>query len=78
MHPPGPNARGLTGRCLYRGVFHVPSSSMSEVAEDLSSAIFKVSRHKTAGALAEEFVSLYEKSYPKVVSLSSRQGYGTP
>jgi hypothetical protein len=56
----------------------VPSSSMSEVAEDLSSAIFKVSRHKTAGALAEEFVSLYEKSYPKVVSLSSRQGYGTP
>ncbi len=47
---------------------HVPSSSMSEVAEDLS-AIFKVSRHKTAEALAEEFVSLYEKSYPKALSL---------
>jgi len=47
---------------------HVPSSSMCEVAEDLS-AIFKVSRHKTAEALAEEFVSLYEKSYPKAVSI---------
>jgi putative transposase len=47
---------------------HVPSSSMSEVAEDLS-AIFKVSRHKTAEALGEEFVSLYEKSYPKAVSV---------
>jgi putative transposase len=47
---------------------HVPSSSMSEVAEDLS-AIFKVSRHKTAEALAEEFVSLYEKSYPKALSV---------
>jgi len=47
---------------------HVPSSSMSEVAEDLS-AIFKVSRHKTAEALAEEFVSLYEESYPKAVSI---------
>jgi putative transposase len=47
---------------------HVPGSSMSEVAEDLS-VIFKVSRHKTAEALAEEFVSLYEKSYPKAVSL---------
>ena len=47
---------------------HVPASSMSEVAEDLS-AIFKVSRSKTAEALAEEFVSLYEKSYPKAVSV---------
>ncbi len=47
---------------------HVPSSSMSEVAEDLS-AIFKVSRRKTAEALAEAFVSLYEKSYPKAVSV---------
>jgi putative transposase len=47
---------------------HVPGSSMSEVAEDLS-AIFKVSRPKTAEALAEEFVSLYEKSYPKAVSV---------
>jgi putative transposase len=33
------------------------------------SAIFKLSRHKTAEALAEEFVSLYEKSYPKALSL---------
>jgi putative transposase len=47
---------------------HVPSSSMAEVAQDLS-AIFKVRRHKTAQALAEEFVSLYEKSYPKAVSV---------
>jgi putative transposase len=47
---------------------HVPSSSISEVAEDLS-AIFKVSRHKTAETLAKEFVSLYEKSYPKAVSI---------
>jgi putative transposase len=47
---------------------HVPASSMSEVAEDLS-AIFKVRRGKTAEALAEEFVSLYEKSYPKAISV---------
>src|SRR5215218_5740639 len=47
---------------------HVPSSSMSEVAEDLS-AIFKVGRPKTAEALAEQFVSLYEKSYPKALSV---------
>jgi putative transposase len=47
---------------------HVPASSMAEVAEDLS-AIFKVRRHKTAEALAEKFVSLYEKSYPKAVSV---------
>jgi putative transposase len=46
---------------------HVPASSMAEVAEDLS-AIFKVRRGKTAEALAKEFVSLYEKSYPKAVS----------
>jgi len=42
----------------------VPSSSVAEVAEDLK-AIFKVRRQKTARALAEEFVSLYKKSYPK-------------
>ena len=47
---------------------HVPASSISEVAEDLS-AIFKVSRHKTAEVLAEEFVELYKKSYPKAVSV---------
>ena len=47
---------------------HVPSSEMSEVAEDLK-AIFKVRREKTARALAKEFVSLYEKSYPKAVSV---------
>ena len=39
---------------------HVPASAMSEVAEDLK-AIFKVRREKTANALAEEFVELYEK-----------------
>lgn len=47
---------------------HVPSSSMSEVAEDLS-AILKVRRHKTAEVLAEEFVLFYKKSYPKAVSV---------
>ena len=47
---------------------HVPASSMSEVAEDLS-AIFKVRREKTAEALVKEFVSLHEKSYPKVVAV---------
>jgi transposase-like protein len=47
---------------------HVPSSSMAEAAQDLK-AIFKVRRRKTAETLAEEFVSLYEKSYPKMVSV---------
>ena len=47
---------------------HVPASSMAEVAEDLY-AIFKVSREKTARALAEEFVELYGKSYPKAVAV---------
>ncbi len=48
---------------------HVPSSSsVAEVAEDLK-AILKVRRQKTARALAEEFVSLYKKSYPKAVSV---------
>ena len=47
---------------------HVPASSMSEVAEDLK-AIFKVRREKTAKALAEEFVELYAKRFPKAVSV---------
>ena len=47
---------------------HVPASSMSEVAEDLS-AIFKVRREKTAQALVEEFVSLHQKCYPKAVAV---------
>ena len=48
---------------------YVPaSSSMEEVAEDLK-AIFKVRREKTARALAEEFVELYRKDYPKAVCL---------
>ena len=47
---------------------HVPASSMADVAEDLK-AIFRVRREKTARALAEEFVELYEKSYPKAVSV---------
>ena len=46
----------------------VPASSMAEVAEDLS-AIFKVRREKTAKALAEEFVELYAKRFPKDVSV---------
>ncbi|MCA1837686.1 MAG: IS256 family transposase [Actinobacteria bacterium] len=47
---------------------YVPSTAMGEVAEDLK-AIFKVRREKTAKALVEEFVSLYEKRYPKAVSI---------
>jgi len=47
---------------------HVPASAMTEVAEDLK-AIFKVRRQKTARALVEEFVELYEKRYPKAVSV---------
>lgn len=47
---------------------HVPASSMAEVAQDLK-AVFKVRRRKTAEALAEEFVSLYGKSYPKAVAV---------
>jgi putative transposase len=48
---------------------HVPPDSMAEVAQD-PKASFKVRREKTAEALAEEeFVSLYEESYPKAVSV---------
>ena len=39
---------------------HVPNASMAEVAQDLK-AIFKVRREKTAEALAEEFVEIYEQ-----------------
>jgi putative transposase len=39
-------------------LFHVPASSMEEVAEDLK-AVFKVSREKTARALAEEVSEIY-------------------
>jgi transposase-like protein len=41
---------------------------MAEVAQDLK-AIFKVRREKTALALTEEFVELYEKHFPKAVSV---------
>jgi putative transposase len=47
---------------------HVPGSSMAEVAQDLK-AVFKVRRAKTARALAEEFVELYGKRFPKAVSV---------
>ena len=46
----------------------VPASSIGEVAEDIK-AIFKVRREKTALALAEEFVELYGKRFPKAVSV---------
>ena len=49
-------------------ISYVPASEMSEVAEDLK-AIFKVRRQKTARALAEEFVGLYGKRFPKAVSV---------
>ena len=47
---------------------HVPASSTAEVAQDLK-ALFKVRREKTARALAEEFVELYGKRFPKAVSV---------
>ena len=47
---------------------HVPAKAMSEVAEDLR-AIFKVRREKMARALAEEFIELHGKSFPKAVSV---------
>jgi putative transposase len=47
---------------------HVPAQAMAEVAEDLS-AIFKVRREKTALALAEEFVELHHKRFPKAISI---------
>jgi putative transposase len=47
---------------------HVPASETGEVAEDLK-AIFKVRREKSALALAEEFVELYGKRFPKAVSV---------
>jgi putative transposase len=47
---------------------HVPTSSVAEVAQDLK-AIFKVRRGKTARALAEEFVELYGKRFPKAVAI---------
>ncbi len=45
---------------------HVPASATAEVAEDLK-AIFKVRREKTARTLAEEFVELHAKRFPKAV-----------
>ena len=50
---------------------HVPASEMSEVAEDLK-AVFRVRREKTAKALTEEFVELYQKRFPKAVSVFER------
>ena len=47
---------------------HVPASETGEVAEDLK-AIFKVRRERSARALAEEFVELYGKRFPKAVSV---------
>jgi hypothetical protein len=47
---------------------NVPAAAMAEVSEDLS-VIFKVRRKKTALALAEEFVDLYGKRFPKAISV---------
>jgi putative transposase len=47
---------------------HVPRSSMEEVAHDLK-AIFKVRREKSARALAEEFIGLYGKRFPRAVAV---------
>ena len=56
---------------------HVAASSMAEVAEDLK-AIFKVRREKTARSLAEEFVELHAKRFPKAVSVSEAGIQETP
>jgi putative transposase len=47
---------------------HVARSSMEEVAHDLK-AIFKVRREKSARALAEEFIGLYGKRFPRAVAV---------
>ena len=47
---------------------HVPSTSMEEVAHDLK-AIFKVRRKKSARVLAEEFIELYGKRFPRAVAV---------
>jgi putative transposase len=47
---------------------HVPASSTAEVVQDLK-AIFRVGREKTARALAEGFVELYGKRFPKAVAV---------
>ena len=46
----------------------VPAASTAEVAQDLK-AIFKVKREKTAWALAEGFVELHGRRFPKAVSV---------
>ena len=56
---------------------HVPAQAMGEAAEDLK-AIFKVRPEKTAKALAEEFVGLHEKRYPKAIAVFSRPGSRAP
>jgi putative transposase len=47
---------------------HVAASSTAEVAQDLK-AVFKVRREKTARTLAEEFVELYAKRFPRAVAV---------
>ncbi len=46
----------------------VSSGARSEIAEDLK-AIFKVRREETAKTLAEEFVELHGKHFPKAVAV---------
>jgi putative transposase len=47
---------------------HVPTTSMEEVAHDLK-AIFKVRRQKSARALAEEFIEIHGKRFPRAVAV---------
>jgi putative transposase len=69
-------ARELPGvkwqRCVVRFqrhvLVHVPAQAMAEMVEDLS-AFFKVRREKTALALAEKFVGLHRKRFPKATSV---------
>jgi putative transposase len=46
----------------------VPTTSVEEVTHDLK-AIFKVRREKSARALAEEFIELYGKRFPRAVAV---------
>jgi len=58
----------VRGACERNVLSHVPACSMAEVAQSLK-AVFKVRREKTARALAEEFVELHAKRFPKATSV---------
>jgi putative transposase len=65
---PGVDWQRCVAHFMRNVLAHVPASAMGEVAEDLK-AVFKVRREKSARALAEEFVELHGKHYPKAISV---------